>query len=118
MPPKLSNLRLLALFASFTLCAQTDVTTGNPDAAPVGFEEWISPIVLPAPPVIGTGNWGSAIAKATELVAGLTLEEKVNITTGMDMLEPCLGITGARFNFYLSIWMTPIRIRSAGDFAH
>ncbi|KAF7342570.1 Glycoside hydrolase family 3 protein [Mycena sanguinolenta] len=90
-----SNARIVsfALLASFALTS-ADVTTGIPDAAPVGFETWTSPVVLPAPPVIGTGDWESAIAKATEFVSGLTLEEKVNITTGRDMLGPCLGNTG------------------------
>ncbi|KAJ7712931.1 hypothetical protein B0H14DRAFT_3637170 [Mycena olivaceomarginata] len=88
---------------------------------PRRFEEWISPIVLRAPPVIGTGNWGSAIAKSTELVAGLTVEEKVNITTGMDMLGPCLGNTGVRGDF--AHWLegpllagSPLGVRLA-DFA-
>ncbi|KAJ6459974.1 glycoside hydrolase superfamily [Mycena sanguinolenta] len=84
----------LTLLASLTLTALGDVTTGIPDAAPVGFEAWISPVVLPTPPVTGTGDWESAIAKATEFVSGLTLEEKVNITTGRDTLGPCVGNTG------------------------
>ncbi|KAJ6529216.1 glycoside hydrolase superfamily [Mycena capillaripes] len=92
-----STLRtLLVLLASsgFTLLALADLTTGIPDAAPAGFEEWVSPVVFPAPPVLGAGDWKSAIAKATTFVAGLTLEEKVNVTTGLDTLGPCLGNTG------------------------
>ncbi|KAJ7908199.1 glycoside hydrolase superfamily [Mycena leptocephala] len=94
MRNSISKARLFALLGSFALPVLADVTTGVPDAAPAGFEEWVSPIVLPAPPVIGTGDWKSAIANATKFVAGLTLEEKVNITTGVDLLGPCLGNTG------------------------
>ncbi|KAJ7164325.1 glycoside hydrolase superfamily [Mycena filopes] len=85
---------LAAIAASLALPALGDVTTGIPDAAPSGFEEWVSPIVLPAPPVLGTGDWKTAVAKATKFVAGLTLEEKVNITTGVDIMGPCVGNTG------------------------
>ncbi|KAJ7477444.1 glycoside hydrolase superfamily [Mycena latifolia] len=86
--------RLLLLLAPFTLWASADVTTGVPDAAPAGFKQWVSPVVLPAPPVLGTGDWKSAVQKATQVVAGLTVEEKVNVTTGVDVLGPCLGNTG------------------------
>jgi beta-glucosidase len=97
MRNSISKARLFALLGSFALPVLADVTTGVPDAAPAGFEEWVSPIVLPAPPVIGTGDWKSAIANATKFVAGLTLEEKVNVTTGVDLLGPCLGNTGVCF---------------------
>ncbi|KAJ6457698.1 glycosyl hydrolase family 3 N terminal domain-containing protein [Mycena sanguinolenta] len=74
--------------------ALADVTTGIPDQAPAGFEMWESPIVLPAPPVQGLGNWATAVAKAKQFVAGLTLPEKINITTGVDIHGRCVGNTG------------------------
>ncbi|KAJ7354029.1 glycoside hydrolase superfamily [Mycena albidolilacea] len=68
----------------------------------------------PAPPVIGTGNGDLPSQKR-----GLTLEEKVNITTGMDMLGPCLGNTGeiSRFGWKgLCLQDSPLGVRLA-DFA-
>ncbi|KAJ7138341.1 beta-glucosidase [Mycena epipterygia] len=86
--PKLLSLLFL------TIRTLSDVTTGIPDAAPPGFEEWESPIVLPAPPVAGTADWASAVQKARAFVKGLSLEEKVNITTGVDAMGRCVGNTG------------------------
>lgn len=86
-------LRLLSL-TLLAIQAFADVTTGIPDAAPAGFEEWESPIVLPAPAVKGSGDWALAVAKAKKFVAGLTLAEKVNVTTGVDVLNRCVGNTG------------------------
>ncbi|KAJ7445265.1 glycoside hydrolase superfamily [Mycena latifolia] len=89
----LSNFCLFhfALLITRTIC---DVTTGIPDAAPPGFEEWESPIVLPAPPVAGNADWASAVQRARTFVKGLTLEEKVNVTTGVDIMGRCVGNTG------------------------
>ncbi|KAJ7093688.1 beta-glucosidase [Mycena epipterygia] len=84
----------LATLLLFALPSLADVTTGIPDAAPPGFEEWESPIVLPAPPVRGTGDWASAVARAAAFVKGLTIEEKINVTTGVDILGRCVGNTG------------------------
>jgi len=64
-------------FALGAQLARASVQSGQPDPAPAGYEQWISPIVVPAPPTTGTGNWASAVARAKEFVAGLTLEEKV-----------------------------------------
>ncbi|KAJ7470204.1 hypothetical protein B0H11DRAFT_2229019 [Mycena galericulata] len=79
----LPRLSILALLSLRTL---SDVITGIPDAAPPSFEQWESPIVLPAPSVQGTADWASAVQRARAFLAGLTLEEKVNITTGVDVL--------------------------------
>ncbi|KAF7375316.1 Beta-glucosidase [Mycena sanguinolenta] len=86
----------LRLFAVILLGARAlgDVTTGIPDAAPPGFEEWISPIFLPTPPVAGIGDWASAVQRARTFVQGLTLEEKINVTTGIDIFGRCVGNTG------------------------
>ncbi|KAJ7720754.1 beta-glucosidase [Mycena maculata] len=87
---------LLALLLSLSALplALADVTTGIPDAAPPGFEEWESPIVLPAPAVTGQGDWAAAVAKARAFTAQLTLDEKINVTTGVDVLGRCVGNTG------------------------
>ncbi|KAJ7833847.1 glycoside hydrolase superfamily [Mycena olivaceomarginata] len=77
------------------LPALANVITGVPDPAPPGFEQWVSPVITPAPPVVGTGDWASAVARARKFVAGLTLEEKINVTTGIDIVGPCVGNTGA-----------------------
>jgi beta-glucosidase len=94
-PDTMAFLRLkllsLVLLSTRTL---SDVTTGIPDAAPPGFEEWESPIVLPAPPVAGKADWASAVQRARAFVEGLTLPEKVNVTTGVDIMGRCVGNTG------------------------
>jgi hypothetical protein len=77
------------------LRVSADVITGIPDAAPPGYGEWISEIVLPAKNVSGDGEWASATAKARAFVAKLTLEEKVNVTTGTAD-NRCIGNTGVR----------------------
>ncbi|KAJ6455924.1 beta-glucosidase [Mycena vitilis] len=89
--PRLLRLLSLALLSARAAC---DVVTGIPDAAPPGFEEWESPIILPAPAVKGTGDWASAVQRARTFVQGLTLPEKINITTGVDVLGRCVGNTG------------------------
>lgn len=42
----------------------------------------------PSPWGEGTGDWGEAYAKAQLFVAGLTLTEKVNLTTGVGYTSP------------------------------
>lgn len=88
--------QLLSLLAALAAPALADVITGIPDAAPAGFEEWTSPITLPAPAVVGQGDWKTAVARAQKFVAQLTLEEKINVTTGVDILGRCVGNTGVR----------------------
>jgi hypothetical protein len=87
------RLKLLSLVLLSTRTL-SDVTTGIPDAAPPGFEEWESPIVLPAPLVAGKADWASAVQRARAFVQGLTLPEKVNVTTGVDIMGRCVGNTG------------------------
>ena len=41
-----------------------------------------SPPAYPSPWGSGAGDWGAAYAKARAFVSGLTLLEKVNLTTG------------------------------------
>lgn len=106
------RLYFLLIFVLPTVFA--NVITRIPDAAPPGFEEWVSPIVsaftrlrrvfadprriqiVPAKNVSGDGGWASAVAKARAFVAKLTLEEKVNLTTGVGTNGRCVGNTGVR----------------------
>jgi beta-glucosidase len=52
--------------------------------------------VVPAKTVTGDGPWASAVARARNFVANLTLEEKVNLTTGAGSDNRCVGNTGVR----------------------
>ncbi|KAK7055677.1 Fn3-like domain-containing protein [Favolaschia claudopus] len=103
----------LTLLSARALC---DLTTGIPDAAPPGFEEWTSPIVVPAPQVKGTADWASAVQRARTFVQGLTLEEKINVTTGIDIFGRCVGNTGTipRLNWPgLCLEDSPLGVRFA-----
>jgi beta-glucosidase len=100
---------LLAFSGLLLMSVCADIITHVLDAAPPGFEEWISPIVcFPSPclcfpayspkiatkNVSGDGDWASAVANARAFVAQLTLEEKVNLTTGIGINGRCVGNTG------------------------
>lgn len=91
--PRLLSALILSLSLSSTLVS-ADLTIGVPDTAPAGYEEWTSPIVQPAKSIAGDGGWGPALAKAKAFVSGLTLEEQVNLTTGVDTTARCVGNTG------------------------
>ncbi|THH13125.1 hypothetical protein EW146_g7064 [Bondarzewia mesenterica] len=110
-------LRLALLILVGSVAA--DVITRIPDAAPPGFEEWESPIVVPAKPVSGDGDWASAVARAKQFVAGLTLDEKVNLTTGVGTNGRCVGNTGevTRLGFTgLCLQDSPLGVRDT-DYA-
>lgn len=81
--------------------AETVLIVGHPDPAPSGHEQWRSPIVTPSPSTVGLGDWAEAVSKARAFVKDLTLDEKVNLTSGIGLLGPCLGNTGSvpRKNF-------------------
>ncbi|KAI1097380.1 glycoside hydrolase family 3 protein [Jackrogersella minutella] len=51
-----------------------------------------SPPVYPSPNGTGSGDWVDAYKKARALVAQLTLEEKVNLTGGIQADSSCSGI--------------------------
>ncbi|EIN06360.1 beta-glucosidase [Punctularia strigosozonata HHB-11173 SS5] len=111
-------MKLLATFVALALSlpALGDLTTGIPDAAPAGFEEWESPIVQPAKNVTGDGDWASAVARAKAFVSKLTLEEKINVTTGIDVEGRCVGNTGTipRFGWNgLCLEDSPLGVRLA-----
>ncbi|EPE09840.1 glycoside hydrolase family 3 protein [Ophiostoma piceae UAMH 11346] len=50
-----------------------------------------SPPMYPSPNATGIGDWGSAYAKARELVSQMTIEEKVNMTAGTTVTTGCSG---------------------------
>ncbi|KAI0015001.1 glycoside hydrolase family 3 protein [Xylariomycetidae sp. FL0641] len=53
------------------------------------------PLTRTPPDCRGVGDWSDAYACAKELVSGLTLEEKVNITGGFEVADnTCAGNTG------------------------
>jgi len=84
----------LAFICALSHGVQADILAGAPDTAPDGYSEWISPIIYPSPPTTGQGIWAEAVAKARAFVSDLTLEEKVNITTGVGLTGRCVGNTG------------------------
>lgn len=54
-----------------------------------------SPPYYPSPWMDGQGDWADAHERAVEFVSGLTLAEKVNLTTGSGWeQERCVGETG------------------------
>lgn len=106
---------LLAALGSVPV-ALSDVITRIPDAAPPGYEQWTSEVVLPAKPVSGDGEWAGAVARARAFVGKLTLEEKINVTTGTDVLTRCVGNTGTipRFGWKgLCLEDSPLGVRFA-----
>jgi len=84
-------------------------TTSGPPSSPV----------FPSPNVTATGDWTDAVQKAQKFVAQLTLPEKVNLTTGIDIFGRCVGNTGTipRLNFNgFCLEDSPLGVRF-GDFA-
>lgn len=54
-----------------------------------------SPPYFPSPRIDGSGDWAAAYVKAREFVGGLTLTEKVNLTTGTGWSsDACVGNVG------------------------
>lgn len=75
----------------------------------------ISPPSYPSPWMRGGLGWDDAYNKAKTFVSGLTLLEKVNLTTGVGWTgESCVGNTGSipRLNFHgLCLQDSPLGIR-------
>jgi len=77
-----------------------------------------SPPSYPAPWARGNANdWQDAYAKAQQFVSGLTLLEKINLTTGVGWEgEACVGNTGSipRLNFRgLCLQDSPLGVRDS-----
>jgi beta-glucosidase len=83
---------LAAVALPFT--AATLYPKASPDPAPKGYSQYTSPIVLPAPNVDGSDGWSAAVSKARQFVNSLTLEEKINMTSGVGTTGRCIGNTG------------------------
>ncbi|KAH9474066.1 hypothetical protein Pst134EA_001117 [Puccinia striiformis f. sp. tritici] len=85
-------------------------------SAPAGYEEWTSPVVLPTPVQQGASAWTDSIQRAKLFVAKLTIEEKVNLTTGAGIQGRCVGQTGTvpRLGFHQPICLHdgPVGVRS------
>jgi len=86
-----------ALLAALPLAvlAQNGTNTTDPTRdSPLDLAQ--SPPKYPSPWGEGLGDWADAYAKAQEFVSGLTLTEKVNLTTGVGWQgEKCVGNTGS-----------------------
>ncbi|KAL2782752.1 glycosyl hydrolase family 3 N terminal domain-containing protein [Aspergillus keveii] len=79
---KLSWLEVAVLTAASVASAQDDLA--------------YSPPYYPSPWATGRGQWAEAYNRAVQLVSQMTLDEKVNITTGTGWrLERCVGQTGS-----------------------
>lgn len=75
----------------------------------------LSPPSYPSPWMRGGNGWQDSYAKAQQFVSGLTLLEKINLTTGVGWEgEACVGNTGSipRLNFAgLCLQDSPLGIR-------
>jgi beta-glucosidase len=63
-----SMLTLLALLPWAISPSFAGVISGKHDAAPAGYEGWVSPVVVPAPNVTGQEDRANAVSKVKELV--------------------------------------------------
>ncbi|KAF4552192.1 Glycosyl hydrolase family 3 C-terminal domain-containing protein 2 [Elsinoe fawcettii] len=92
----------------------------DPRALPGAQSGQTSPPFYPSPWGEGLGNWSEAYSRARDFVSGLTLVEKVNLTTGVGWTsDRCVGNAGQipRLNFPgLCLQDSPLGIRFA-DFA-
>ncbi|PLW43839.1 hypothetical protein PCASD_05790 [Puccinia coronata f. sp. avenae] len=83
--------------------------------APPGFEAWTSPVTLPSSIQHGDSPWTHSIERAKKFVAQLTVEEKVNLTTGAGIQGRCVGETGTvpRLGFHQPICLQdgPVGVR-------
>jgi len=73
-----------------------NATSPNPAVAKGAQTNQTSPPYYPSPWGNGAADWAGAYEKAIALVKQLTLEEKVNLTTGTGWeLDRCVGQTGS-----------------------
>lgn len=64
-----------------------DAVSPNPETEAGSRYNQTSPPKYPSPWGTGAGDWAAAYEKATAMVSQMTLEEKVNITTGEHALS-------------------------------
>ncbi|KAI5358343.1 Putative glycoside hydrolase, family 3, glycoside hydrolase family 3 domain, immunoglobulin [Septoria linicola] len=82
--------------APFPNTTYPDAISPDPAAVAGAQSNQTSPPSYPSPWSSGAGDWKAAWQRAIEMVAQLTLEEKVNITTGTGWsLDDCVGNTGS-----------------------
>ncbi|KAF2212919.1 glycoside hydrolase family 3 protein [Cercospora zeae-maydis SCOH1-5] len=82
--------------APFPNTTYPDAISPDPAAVAGAQSNQTSPPQYPSPWSSGLGDWQAAYKRATDMVAQLTLEEKVNITTGSGwQSQDCVGNTGA-----------------------
>lgn len=95
MPNKFLEHALISSF-QFPNTTYSDYVSENPVVAAGSNSHQNSPPKYPSPWTEGTGDWDAAYAQARDFVSQLTLEEKVNLTTGTGwQLERCVGQTGS-----------------------
>lgn len=70
------------LHSQFPNVTYRDAISPNPNAVRGAQTNQTSPPRYPSPWGSGSGEWAVAYKKAIEIVEQLTLEEKVNLTTG------------------------------------
>ena len=87
----------------------------NPNAVAGAQSDQTSPPKYPSPWGSGAGDWDAAYKKAIEVVKQLTLEEKVNLTTGMLILSFDLPTTAdsGRFRMAARAMCWPDRWRAS-----
>ncbi|KXT06261.1 hypothetical protein AC578_9178 [Pseudocercospora eumusae] len=82
--------------APFPHVTYPDAVSQNPLTSAGTQSNQTSPPKYPSPWASGAGDWADAWKRATDIVSQLTLEEKVNITTGTGWsLDDCVGNTGS-----------------------
>src|SRR5437868_5764277 len=105
-----------------------DFASGRPCSRILAFHSSMFK-VIPAPAVAGHGDWASAVRRARALVKTLTLEEKVNATTGEGkaawkyrvidvpncnpgLFGRCVGNTGVSINSPIQLRLTHVPVNS------
>jgi hypothetical protein len=91
------------LHSQFPNVTYPDAISPNPNAVLGAQTNQTSPPKYPSPWSNGAGEWAEAYKKAIEIVEQLTLEEKVNLTTGKtSMSRPMLL---SQPNKHTRIWL-------------